>query len=359
MTKLSMLTMQLALAACAATKDTCATGGQCPGTADVEVDGNLQLLQVGVSVHSADTVGGTAQAPAGAGAAPALAAAPAVADHALYLDTVRDILTGAILRTPSVKPGAGDASSLVHTPYNEQTRWQGADWCDYCYTMAGGARVQNVRNLVQQTISQGVPGDFLEAGTWRGGSSIMARVVQRVMGEGENRNTYLCDSFSGLPLSSQKRDGDSWNGMHFLEVSQSDVEDNVKRFNALDSNVHFRKGYFSQSLPKVREELKKKSRQLAVLRGDGDMYESYMDILYNLYDFVPVGGYFICDDCPLIAVAEQAIDDFRREHNISDPIQAVEGSSTGIFWRKGSPTEVNYDKYLEWNATRAFKSSSL
>jgi len=247
-----LLTMQLALVAFAATSDTCATGGVCPGTADVEVNGNLQLLQVGVSVRSADTAGGTAQAPAGADAALALAAAPAVVDQALYLDTVRDTLTGAILRTPGVKPGSGDASSLVHIPYDEQTRWQGASWCDYCYTMAGGARVQNVRDLVQKTISEGIPGDFLEAGTWRGGCSIMARVVQRAMGEGENRNTYLCDSFSGLPLSSQKKDGNAWSRMHFLEVSQKEVEDNVKHFNALDSNVHFRKGYFSQSLPKVR-----------------------------------------------------------------------------------------------------------
>jgi len=105
--------------------------------------------------------------------------------------------------------------------------------------------------------------------------------------------------------------------------------------------------------------LKQKGRQLAVLRGDGDMYESYMDILYNLYDFVPVGGYFICDDCPVIHVAKQAIDDFRMEHKISDPIQAVEGSITGSFWRKVSPTVVNYSKYLEWNATRTLKSSPL
>jgi len=333
------------------------------------VDSNeISLIQshARLKKHLEDPVLAAAPAPAAAaasaavpGAAPGLAVAPAAVDQALYLDTVRDTLTGAILRTPSVEVAAGNASALVRTPYNKQTRWLGNDWCDSCYTMAGGARVQNVRNLVQQTIAEGIPGDFLEAGTWRGGCSIMARVVQRVMGEGENRHTYLCDSFSGLPLSSQSRDGDIWNGMHFLEVSQSDVEDNVKLFNALDDNVHFRKGYFSQSLPKVRQELKKNGRQLAVLRGDGDMYESYMDILYNLYDFVPVGGYFICDDCPSIDVAKQAIDDFRMDHNISDPILAVEGSITGSFWRKGSLTVVNYSKYLEWNATRTFKSSPL
>merc|ERR1719386_535432 len=119
--------------------------------------------------------------------------------------------------------------------------------------------------------------------------------------------------------------------MHFLEVSQSDVEDNVKLFNALDGNVHFRKGYFSDSLPKVRQELKAQGRQLAVLRGDGDMYESYMDILYNLYEFIPVGGFFICDDCPGIAVAEQAVQEFRQIHGIEETIYA-QNSSHGTYW---------------------------
>merc|ERR1740130_597717 len=108
------------------------------------------------------------------------------------------------------------------------------------------------------------------------------------MGEGEKRHTYLCDSFSGLPLSSQTKDDDSWSSAQFLEVSQSEVEDNLKRFHVLDSNVHFKKGYFSESLPKLRQELKETGGQLAVLRGDGDMYESWMDILYNLYEFVAV-----------------------------------------------------------------------
>lgn len=275
-------------------------------------------------------------------------------DADLYLDLVRDTLTGAILRTPSVRPEQGEAAAMRRMPFNEDVRWQGADWCESCFTMAGGARIQNVRNLVSSTITESVPGDFLEAGTWRGGSSIMARAVQHVFGEDAKRRTYVCDSFSGLPRSSQGKDNDLWSQMHFLEVSQTEVEENLKRFVKLDDNVHFIKGYFSESLPKVRADIQKDGRKLAVLRGDGDMYESYMDILYNLYEFVPIGGYFICDDCPRIEVAQQAIDEFRKLHDIQEPIQKVEGSSMGSFWRKASATFVNYTRYLEWNATRDF-----
>lgn len=183
----------------------------------------------------------------------------------------------------------------------------------------------------------------------------MARVVQTVLGEEKHRRTYVCDSFAGLPLSSTSADHDGWNKMHFLEVSQSEVERNFEQFVPLDGNVRFRKGYFSESLPEVRKELRRDGRQLAVLRGDGDMYESYMDILYNLYEFVPVGGYFICDDCPGISEAQKAIDDFRNHHAIEDPLQIVNGSQFGAFWQKGSATPVDYAKYLEWCTTRKFR----
>jgi len=270
----------------------------------------------------------------------------------VYLLSVRDMLTGTTMSTRSVPP---TDSVAVPAPFNKEFRWQGSDWCEYCFTMAGGARVQNVRDLVEETISAGVPGDWLEAGTWRGGCSIMARVVQTVLGEEKQRRTYVCDSFAGLPLSSTSADEDKWNKMHYLEVSQSEVEANFEQFVPLDDNVRFRKGYFSESLPEVRKELQRDGRQLAVLRGDGDMYESYTDILYNLYEFVSVGGYFICDDCPAIAEAKKAIEDFRKHHAIEDPLQTVDGSAMGTFWQKGSATLVNYTKYLEWNATRKFK----
>lgn len=120
-----------------------------------------------------------------------------------YLDLVRDTITGAQSKTPTVEFYTGNEEKK-YAPFNGTDRWRGKTWCDFCFSMAGGARVQNVRELVERTITNGVPGDFLEAGTWRGGNSIMARVVQQVMGEGDKRRTYVCDSFSGLPKRDRK-----------------------------------------------------------------------------------------------------------------------------------------------------------
>merc|ERR1719428_2154394 len=97
--------------------------------------------------------------------------------------------------------------------------------------------------------------------------------------------------------------------------------------------------------------LQKEGRHIAVLRGDGDMFESYFDILFNLYEFLPIGGFFICDDCPQILPAERAIQEFRRIHNITEPISSPwRGIST--FWRKERDVHVDYGYYLRWNATR-------
>jgi len=283
--------------------------------------------------------------------ATAVAASAGVTCDEVLLDIVRDSLTGKALRTKQINPSTG--AYLKPVEYDEAKRDAGSDWCENCVTMAGTFRVQNVRELVRKTIEEGVPGDFLEAGTWRGGNSIMARVVQGCMGQGDKRKVFVSDSFSGLPRASTKVDADAWSHMHYLEVSREVVQDNFKRFSVLDGNVEFIKGYFIHSLPPLRERFLKDGTQLAVLRGDGDMYESYLDVLFNMYDFVPVGGYWICDDCPSIKVADMAVKEFRELHGITSRVFTVAGSRFGTYWRKeaGEP-KVNYEWYLTWNATR-------
>jgi len=281
----------------------------------------------------------------------AVAASAGVTCDEMLLDIVRDSLTGKALRTKQINPSPG--KDLKPVEYDEAKRDAGSTWCENCVTMAGTLRVQNVRELVRKTIEEGVPGDFLEAGAWRGGNSIMARVVQRCTGQGDKRKVFVSDSFSGLPKSSTKGDSDIWNSMHYLEVSREMVQDNFKRFSVLDGNVEFIKGYFMRSLPLLRERFLKDGTQLAVLRGDGDMYESYLDILFNMYDFVPVGGYWICDDCRVIPAADKAVKQFRELHGVTSRVFTVAGSSMGTFWRKeAGETKVNYAWYLAWNATR-------
>ena len=65
----------------------------------------------------------------------------------------------------------------------------------------------------------------------------------------ENRDVYVCDSFQGLPRSSNVMDYDGWEISDVLSVSLSQVKQNFKEANLLNSNVKFIKGFFNESLP--------------------------------------------------------------------------------------------------------------
>ena len=103
-----------------------------------------------------------------------------------------------------------------------------------------------------------------------------------------------------------------------LEVSRADVEDNFRRFGLLDERVVFLEGWFKDTLPDAPID------RLAVLRLDGDMYESTIEALDALYHKVSYGGFVIVDDYFLPACAK-AVDDFRGRYGITSPILPIDG----------------------------------
>ena len=156
-------------------------------------------------------------------------------------------------------------------------------------------------------------------------------------------------------------DTDAWVDYDpLLSVSPRVVRENFKRFHVWDKRyVKFVEGDFVHALPLLRASLLAEGRSIAVLHGDGDMYESYMDILYNLYDLLAVGGFFVCDDCRIVPEADRAVMDFRRTHEITEDLFQVDGSADGIFWRKERVVRVEYESYLAWNDTRTLRKKPL
>ena len=65
---------------------------------------------------------------------------------------------------------------------------------------------------------------------------------------------------------------------------------------------------------------------------DGDMYESTMDALTNLYSKVSVGGYIIVDDWVAVKGCKAAVEDFIRDNKITADIIPIDFSA--VYWKK-------------------------
>jgi len=195
-------------------------------------------------------------------------------------------------------------------------------------TMAGTARLDNLQACIEHVVNEDVPGDLIETGVWRGGASIFMRGVLRAMAVGDRR-VWVADSFRGLPKPSADRfpadAGDEHHRVPELAVAVQTVRENFRRYGLLDDQVVFLEGWFGDTLPGLRDE------HWALIRLDGDMYESTMDALESLYPQLSPGGFVVVDDGALPA-CRAAVDDFRDRHSIAEPIRGIDW--TGIFWQR-------------------------
>jgi O-methyltransferase len=214
-------------------------------------------------------------------------------------------------------------------PADPRARAEGRDWPPFAHTMVGLARLDNVQACVEDVLARSVPGDLLEAGVWRGGCAILMRGVLTAHGV-TDRTVWLADSFAGLPPPDPDRfPADRGLDLHRFEVlavSEETVRANFERYGLLDGQVRFLKGWFKDSLPSAPV------GRLAVLRLDGDLYESTTDTLVHLYPKVSSGGFVIVDDYLGIAACRQAVDDYRRTHRIDEPIVPIDWA--GVYWRR-------------------------
>ncbi len=207
-------------------------------------------------------------------------------------------------------------------------RLEGLDWPDRAHTMIGLKRLNNLHNSLDYIRENKIEGDFIETGVWRGGASIYIKYYNDFYNM--NRKVFVADSFQGLPAPDLDKYPQDTNDTHhtfdFLKVSLEEVKSNFKSYNALDENVFFLKGWFSDTLTN-NEQIKK----LAILRFDGDMYGSTMDVLENLYHKLNKNGIVIIDDYCLKNCVT-AVTDFRNKYGIADELKVID--KCGVYWYK-------------------------
>lgn len=218
---------------------------------------------------------------------------------------------------------------LRSVPIDVERRLVGLDWPPQAVSMVGMRRLDNLQECVTDVIRRGVPGDLIETGVWRGGATILMRAVLKAYGD-TARTVWVADSFEGLPPPDAERypadAGDRHHTFDALAVSVEEVRRNFAIYQLLDEQVRFLQGWFRDTLPVAP------ISQLAVMRLDGDMYESTMQALTGLYPKLSVGGYVIVDDYGAVPACRSAVHDFLAGQGVRADLREVDW--TGVYWRR-------------------------
>ena len=169
-----------------------------------------------------------------------------------------------------------------------------------------------------------VNGCIIECGVWRGG---MIAAISEILGN--DRNYYLFDSFEGLPKA-KEIDGDSaieWQnnkeGSFYYDNCKAEIDYAYKAMELSGAKKHqIIKGWFSETLPKFELE-----EEIAILRLDGDWYDSTMQCLTVLYPMVAKGGLIIVDDYYTWDGCSRAVHDYLSKQELPDRIYQIYGNS--------------------------------
>lgn len=211
--------------------------------------------------------------------------------------------------------------------FDSDKRLNGTDWPLEAETMIGVKRLDQLHDALLTCDREGVVGDFLEAGIWRGGAVIFAAAYLQHSGNSLSRRVVAADSFSGLPLPSDEYPADAGDQHHtidFLRVKLDSVKENFERYSVDTRNVDFLEGWFEETLPTVA------GRKIAILRLDGDMYSSTTHALDALFDSVSPGGFVIIDDYALDG-AKSALHDFLASRELAPNLMPID--RTAVYFR--------------------------
>lgn len=266
--------------------------------------------------------------------------------EALYLDLMKKVLTRALI-TQGVERHTivprGLKSRVIHNLNRlgagfglEIVRLRRSSAEDYlesghaatnrmedAETMLGTRQFDSMQQCIADVLSDGVPGDLLEAGVWRGGMTIFMRAALAAY-QVIDRKVWVADSFSGLP-EIERHETFAWKRGD-MAVSLEEVKRNFERYGLLDDQVVFLKGFFSETLPQAD------IGPLAILRVDADLYQSTLDVLENLYYALSIGGYAILDDYQNLPDCRRAIEEFRAKRGIREEIRPID--KRAICWRR-------------------------
>jgi O-methyltransferase len=240
-----------------------------------------------------------------------------------YLELLKLCLCDLAGPTTASVGKSDDGSVMSRELHGEELRLRsaGMDWPLQGLTMVGLARLDDLQECVESVVRDGVEGDLIEAGAWRGGASILMRAALDSLGA-RDRTVWVADSFQGFPVPDEQ---ENLNVVDFLAVPLEEVKENFSRF-GIERGVRFVPGFFEDTMPELA------GRRWSIVRLDGDTYEATRVTLESLYPGLSIGGYLIVDDYGALEECRRAVDEFRERYGMTEPLEDVDW--TGVRWRR-------------------------
>ena len=154
-------------------------------------------------------------------------------------------------------------------------------------------------DIARAAILRGVPGDFVECGVYAGAqAAAMAKAIMDEPPDHIHRRVHLLDSFRGIPAAGP-HDREFLEAGHLEGLSACSIESvgtNMTNWGIDPHLLTWHEGLFADTVPILASQMRERCRHIAILRLDGDLYESTKVCLEHLYPLLAPGGWCIVDD---------------------------------------------------------------
>lgn len=200
------------------------------------------------------------------------------------------------------------------------------DWIDRKvkdYTLSTPHTLYGTAAIAGKVLIDEISGALVECGVWKGAHPAIMSYMARYCNQ-HGRIIYLFDSFEGLPKSTSDDPGMEHIPSGELAVPLKEVRKYMTEVCAAEEGtLRFIKGWFEDTVP----EKAKKIGPIALLRLDGDLYESTKVCMEHLYPKVSPGGFVIIDDWQLSGVRKAVCE-------VVGDVVVSQFSTETVCWRK-------------------------
>jgi len=199
------------------------------------------------------------------------------------------------------------------------------------FTLTSVERMYALYQATKYIIDHDIPGDFVECGVWRGGSSMLMAYTLKKM-NAMSRKIYCYDTYAGA-VKPGARDVDFknvsgeklWSAFEtenskLCFVTLDEVQRNLFSTGYPENNFVFVKGKVEDTIPGTIPE------KISLLRLDTDWYESTYHEFLHLFPRLSAHGALIIDDYGYWKGSREATDTYFRENKIKILLNRIDYS---------------------------------